>query len=119
MSRISSGSSRLDNSVEPTMSQKTTVRFRRSALTPRDPENDCSSLDNCDTSRPFASCQKNGFCGHFISSFCCNHRAFFCRLSSRIERSYFRRLFLPFLAAIPAGGLDPHPPAKGTQHLTD
>ena len=42
ISRISSGSSRLDSSVEPTMSQKTTVRFRRSALAPRDPENECS-----------------------------------------------------------------------------
>src|SRR3974390_767627 len=53
ISRISSGSNRFDSSVEPTMSQKTTVRFRRSTLTPRDPENGGSLPDNCDTRRPF------------------------------------------------------------------
>src|SRR5262245_10811694 len=50
ISRKSSGSRRVESALEPTMSQKSTVMFRRWALMPF-VANGCSTLGNCGTSR--------------------------------------------------------------------
>src|ERR1044071_1176229 len=69
MSRRSSGSSRLESPVEPTMSQKTTVRFRRSALMARAADGDRSWLDNCATLAPFARRPNRRFIATLYHSF--------------------------------------------------
>src|SRR5262245_46825152 len=51
ISRKSSGSKRTESAVEPTMSQKSAVIFRRSGLIPLASAGGGSKLGNCDTSR--------------------------------------------------------------------